>query len=65
MDKSLKDAIKAALLAERKRGMDLAVEALERAYDDATARDELADAATWEIKDTLKEGIIAARNKLK
>lgn len=65
MDRSLKDAIEAALLAERKRGMDLAIKALEDAYDAATARDELGEAATWEIKDVLKEGIVSARNKLK
>jgi hypothetical protein len=58
------DKMKAALLAERKRGMDDAIKAAIDAYnkEDFAA---LGDMTSWDIRDLMLDGIRAARDKLK
>jgi hypothetical protein len=64
MDRELKAAIEAALLVERKRGMDDAINAAINAYNRENFAD-MGEMPTWEIRDILLNGIRAARNKLK
>jgi hypothetical protein len=64
MDKELKAAIESALMAERKRGMDDAINAAINAYNRENFAD-MGNMTTWEIRDILLNGIRAARDKLK